>query len=135
MVNSCALNRCIFSISKTNIKNYGMGKMPNHYWLRNDIQFIQTSHTFLDCSEVVDNTGGTSNNTVWLYHVFRVVKIQQGGRFPEKTVTDSLPLYTVRTLFFSEPQAIYRSPKVHPRTMLLHADYVQSCVSQPIVNM
>lgn len=93
---------------------------------------IYSDHTcipFLDCSEVVDKSGGTSNYTVWLHHVFRLVKIQQGGLFPEKTVTDSLPLYTVRTLFFSEPQAIYRSPKVHPRTMLLHADYVQSCLS------
>lgn len=99
---------------------------------------IYSDHTcipFLDCSEVVDKSGGTSNYTVWLHHVFRLVKIQQGGLFPEKTVTDSLPLYTVRTLFFSEPQAIYRSPNVHPGMMLLHADYVQSCVSQPIVNM
>lgn len=95
MVNACALNRCIFSISKTNIKTYGMGKMPNHYWLRNDIQFIQTSHTyFLDGSEVVDKSVGTSDNTVWLNYVFSVVKIQQGGCFPEKMVTDSLPLYT-----------------------------------------
>lgn len=99
---------------------------------------IYSDHTcipFLDCSEVVDKSGGTSNYTVWLHHVFRLVKIQQGGLFPEKTVTDSLPLYTVRTLFFSEPQAIYRSPNVYPGMMLLHADYVQSCVSQPIVNM
>lgn len=93
---------------------------------------IYSDHTcipFLDCSEVVDKSGGTSNYTVWLHHVFRLVKIQQGGLFPEKTVTDSLPLYTVRTLFFSEPQAIYRSPNVHPGMMLLHADYVQSCLS------
>lgn len=94
-----------------------------------------TCITFLDCSEVVDKSGGTSNYTVWLHHVFRLVKIQQGGLFPEKTVTDSLPLYTVRT--FISFQSLRQSIG-HQRFILGQCYFMLTMfkvVSQPIVNM